>query len=227
MTTPIIAITCDAGVSPKGTPRYECAKAYAAAVAEAGGVPLLLPHVTERVAAYVRLCDGFVLTGGDDPAMEPFGEATHARATVMDAARQAFELALLAAIDDAKPQAACLGVCLGMQLMALHAGGQLHQHLPDVLGDVVAAVHAGNQTHPVQFDDGTIGDVISHHHQAVASPGVLRVFARAPDGVIEAIDHPDRPFHLGVQWHPERGGDPALSSALFRRLVEAAARATT
>lgn len=227
MHAPIIGITCDIGVSARGTRQHTCATAYAQAVTAAGGVAVMLACETDSIQRYVELCQGFVLTGGDDPATEAFGEPTHPRASVMDAARQSFELALLTAIEAGPNPAACLGICLGMQLMALHAGGQLHQHLPDVLGDTAAAAHVSNRPHPVSFEDGRSGQVISHHHQAVANPGRLRVMARAPDGVIEAIEDPSRPCYLGVQWHPERGGDPALSADLFQRLVAAAARATT
>jgi putative glutamine amidotransferase len=224
-TPPIIGITPDVGVTAKGTPRYKCAAAYAVAVARAGGVPVILPHQIEHVERYAAMCHGFVFTGGDDPATEAFGEATHPAAKVMDAGRQAFELALLAAVDHLQPQAAVLGVCLGMQLMALHRGGRLHQHLPDVLGDA-AEVHAGNRRHAVTFDDGRTGEVVSSHHQAVADAGSLRTIARAADGVIEAIDDPARHFYLGVQWHPERGGDPALSTSIFTHMMAASASAT-
>jgi putative glutamine amidotransferase len=69
--------------------------------------------------------------------------------------------------------------------------------------------------------------IVSAHHQGVTDPGRLRTVALAPDGVIEAIDDPKRPFYVGVQWHPERGGDDALSLGLLRRFVDAcrAARA--
>lgn len=217
---PIIGITPDTGRSASGALRYEVASAYCSAIAAAGGSPLVLPHIVERIDAYVRLCAGFVFTGGDDPATEAFGEATHPRARRMDAQRQAFELALLAAIDARKPTAAVLGVCLGMQLMALHAGGRLHQHLPDVLGQEAASLHLNNREHAVRFDDGRVERVISHHHQAVADAGAMKVVARACDGVIEAIAAPDRPMRVGVQWHPERMAD---DGGLFARLVAAAA----
>ncbi len=226
MTQPIIGITPDVGVTARGTPRYECASAYAEAVARAGGMPVILPHQVEYVERYAATCHGFVFTGGDDPATEMFGEATHPAAKVMDTGRQAFELALLAAVDRLRPGAAVLGVCLGMQLMALHRGGKLHQHLPDVLGDAAAA-HAGNRRHAVTFDDGRTGEVVSSHHQAVADAGQLRTIARAPDGIIEAIDDPAHPFYLGVQWHPERGGDDAITRRLIEQFVSTAARATT
>jgi putative glutamine amidotransferase len=241
---PLIGITADNRDDAAASGKYESAIAYSRAVAAAGGTPVILPHLIERIADYLEHCDGFVFTGGADLRTEAFGEPTHPAAQVMDPTRQAFELALLAAIaarvNQSGPSAAhpVLGVCLGMQLMALHAGGRLHQHLPEVLAD--AAVHAANRRHALQLTgdawpwlaltpaQAAAAEVVSHHHQAVAAPGTLRVLAAAPDGIIEAVADPERLFHLGVQWHPERhGGDPhdPLGLGLFSKLVQAARNA--
>jgi putative glutamine amidotransferase len=227
---PRIGITVDN--RDNDTLKYEQATAYSRAVADAGGLPLLLSQELSLVDDYVHLCDALVLTGGDDPAMEPFGQPTHPKASLISPMRQAFEMALLAALDHV-PDKPVLGVCMGMQLMALHAGGQLHQHLPDVMGDRAEA-HRGNRPHGLVREAGDSvlppGDcqVISSHHQAVAHAGRLRVTARAPDGVIEAIDDPGRRFYVGVQWHPERGeGADGLNRGLFALLTAAATRCAT
>ena len=112
-----------------------------------------------------------------------------------------------------------LGVCLGMQLMGLHAGGVLDQHLPDHL--VTAHLHWDRRAHEITGELGS-GTVHSHHRQALSDPGRLRVIASAPDGLIEAVRSNDRPFYLGVQWHPERTTDERLGIDLFRQLVTAA-----
>jgi len=163
---------------------------------------------------------------------EPFGVPTHPRATRELAARQRHELAILRALD-ARPERPALGVCLGMQYMALAAGGRLDQHMPETTP--THASHMDNALHQVVLEiDGcpalgpgartgqALGEVTSWHRQAVADAGSLRVVARAPDGVIEAIDDPARPFYLGVQWHPERSDDGTLGVGLYRRVVEAA-----
>jgi len=222
---PVIGITCDTAVKPGGRIVHESSRAYAEVVARAGGTPVLLAHVTDRIDDYLTMCRGFVLTGGDDPATEPFGEPTHAAARVIDPTRQRFETELLRRLDDTTH--AALGVCLGMQLMALHHGGRLDQHLPDSRDAAVVARHADAEHHVEPTLDGHAllnapGRVHSHHHQAVADPGRLRIVAVCGDDeIIEAIDLPGARYYLGVQWHPERTADPALGDALFQSLVDA------
>lgn len=214
MPRPVIGITADVHDG-----RHALRPAYVDAVLAAGGVPLILPANADAAAEVVGRCDGFLLSGGDDPIMEAFGEATHPAATTIDPRRQDGELAVIRALD-ARPEVAVLAVCLGMQLLGLHAGGSLHQHLDDVLED--ADVHKDDRVHGVEGSIGT-GLVTSWHHQALAEAGRLEVVARAPDGVIEAVADTDRPFCVGVQWHPERTADSELGSGLIRRFVDACA----
>jgi putative glutamine amidotransferase len=230
----IIGISPDLSESRPGAPRMECSLAYAEAIARAGGLPVVLPAVAELIPGQLDLCRGIVLTGGDDPRTEMFGETTHALARPMHCRRQEYEVALLRALET-RPDMAVLGVCLGMQLMALCAGGRLNQHMPD---DVpTAADHAANATHALKIEPGRhalarcVAEggaesclVTSHHRQAVRDAGRLRVVARAADGVIEAVDDPARRFYLGVQWHPERTAHPGAGRGLFEALVAAAAR---
>ncbi len=152
--------------------------------------------------------------------MEHWSIPTHPRARTIDPARQEFELALLRALDS-RPGEAVLGVCLGMQLMGLHRGGRLDQHLPDSLPS--AGSHSDCAVHGVC---GALGEgrVHSNHRQALVDPGDLEIVARAPDGVIEAVRDPARPFYVGVQWHPERTDDEVLGPGIIRRLVEAAGK---
>lgn len=232
---PLIGITADNKDNTAASGTYECASRYCRAVAAAGGLPVVLPHEVALVPAYVERCAGFVFTGGVDPDVRMFGQPLHPQARVMDPGRQAFEAALLEEIERANPQAGVLGVCLGMQMMALHAGAVLDQYLPDSIGVDKTTAHQKNNRHAVVVREhasvigGGAGTVVSSHRQAVASPGRLRVVATAPDGVIEAVDDPARPFYVGVQWHPERNEDPAsvsLNERLFQALV-AAARSPT
>jgi len=234
---PIIGITPDVSEPKPGSLRVECSLAYSRAVADAGGLPIVLPPLLDLIPEQLEMCRGFVLTGGDDPRMEMFGAPTHPRATAMHTTRQKYEVALLRELES-RQAAPVLGVCLGMQLMALCAGGKLNQHMPD--DTPTSDQHAANARHSIRatVNDGVLArilaggkdsadprisnTVVSHHRQAVSEPGRLRVAARAEDGVIEAIDDPARRFYIGVQWHPERTPDPTAGAAIFRALVEAA-----
>lgn len=241
MKRPLIGITIDNVDSSVASGRYESNIAYSRVVAEAGGIPLLLPQELSLAEAYVNLCDGIMLTGGDDAIPEIYGAAVHPEARCIAPQRQAFELALLDALQ--KKNRPTLGVCLGMQLMALHAGGKMNQHLPDTHPHAVQE-HQHDHHHPITFEieasklltktepnanlsqqDFSGHTVVSSHHQAVTDAGSLRVVAKSPDGVIEAIDNPAHPyFYVGVQWHPERG-EGMFNRELIHRFVATCAQA--
>lgn len=217
-TRPLIGLTADIEDG-----RHQLRHAYLDAVIRAGGLPVILPCDVALVEQIVHggMIHGIIFTGGNDPIMEPFGQPTHARAKPVDPRRQAFELALLQALERHRPELPVLGICLGMQMMGLHAGGSLDQHLPDSL--VTAGDHWAN-AHAVHGEIGA-GVVASHHRQALIDPGNLCVSATSDDGTIEAIQSPpdsNRPFYLGVQWHPERTDDETLGLGVIQRLVDAA-----
>jgi putative glutamine amidotransferase len=232
---PVIGLTLDS--EPAGgwskLPWYAIRQNYFAAIASAGGLPVALPHLPELAEAYLETLDGLVVTGGAfdvDPAL--FG-ATHRHATVsLKEARTAFELAILrAALARDLP---ALGICGGQQLLNVALGGTLIQHIPDSVPDALPHEQPNPRTEPghmVAIEPGSrlagiVGatemQVNSAHHQAAdaVGPGVY-VSARAPDGVIEAIELPGRKFVIGVQWHPEYHVDPA-DRRIFDALVAAA-----
>jgi putative glutamine amidotransferase len=233
---PVIGITVDNKDNTAASGTYESAIRYSRAVESAGGLPVLLPHEADLAMDYVAMVDGLILTGGADPVMEQFGCATDGRARRIDHKRQSFELALLSEVDRLSAATLTarnmpvLGICLGMQLMALHRGATLDQYMPESMGDYAAALHVDNAEHVLVFDhdDGVLepsnGLIVSSHRQRISDAGRLRVVARAEDGTIEAIDDPDRPFYLGVQWHPERKDsqpDDTLNHGLICKFVEA------
>lgn len=224
-TTPFtIGITMDVVTTPEGRVKTDCSLAYAACVERAGAVPLMLPPLTASIPDQLRLCDGFILTGGDDPRMEHFGVPTHPRAKVIHPQRQEYELALLAELEK-RSSTPVLGICLGMQLMALHRGGSLNQHLPDTLATHALHKQAEHDVYPVS---GCAlvgrGRVWSNHRQAVSDPGRLKVAARSDDGVIEAVFDPAHRFFVGVQWHPERTSDERMGQRILNDLVSSIPR---
>ncbi len=225
MDRPIIGILSDRAANAD---RLHCQQNYVTAVEQARGAAVILPHQRDAIQQYLGICDGFVLAGGDDPDTRAFGRPIHPQAQLTHAARQQFELALLEALDNAPHPV--LGICLGMQMMALHHGGAIDQHLADSLQPHAAERHRDGQhpvqclvaDHPLLRSAGMVG---SHHHQAVTQPGSMRIVGLSDDRIIEAIDLPDRPgMYLGVQWHPERTTEPAFGQHLFDQLVKHSAR---
>ncbi|MEA3367632.1 MAG: gamma-glutamyl-gamma-aminobutyrate hydrolase family protein [Planctomycetota bacterium] len=217
-----------------GKRRVHLPVAYADAVRAAGGEPILFcpPRQSEPLPPLEHLADGLLLTGGDDLDPAAWGQRLHPEARPVDPRRQRADLVLLASADVAGMPV--LGICLGMQEMAVHRGGRIIQHLPDEPGDHLDHGRGGRpRVHPVHVEAGSllarllgaeVVDVNSTHHQAVGQPGRgLRVSARAPDGVIEAVEDASAGrFFLGVQWHPEEMMDRPAHAALLEGLCGAA-----
>jgi len=200
---------------------------YADAVAAAGGVPVLLPPAgdPDTAPAVVARLDALVISGGADVEPARYGAEPHPRTVGWRPDRDAFDLALLAAADEAGLPV--LGICRGHQLMAVYAGGTLDQHTPDLVGsnahspgvDAFGPIRVSAT--PGSRLAGLVGNtatVACHHHQSVRDhPGLVPV-AYAADGTVEALERPGQRFWLGVQWHPEEGTELGL----LRGLVEAA-----
>jgi len=218
---PIIGITCYAEPARWGVWDARAVllpETYVQAVARAGGQPVVLPPVHD--GGVLRALDGLVLAGGADVSPSLYGAVAH-ELTVPRPDRDISETALLTAA--AGMDLPVLGVCRGMQLMAVHAGGSLHQHLPDLLGhDKHRPAPGLVGAHGARFVPGSrvaavLGEeceVNSYHHQGVADPGTLTVTGWSDDDLIEVVEDPARRFYLGVQWHPEETGDIRLFAAL-------------
>jgi putative glutamine amidotransferase len=193
--------------------------AYSEAVTLAGGRAVLLPP-DDLDADVLRVLDGLVLSGGADLSPGLYG-AEPEPLTDTRPLRDAAEMLLArAALEADLP---VLGVCRGMQVLAVAAGGRLHQHLPDVLGHEKHRPAPGVYgEHEARFTPGSriaalMGDDVGihcYHHQGVAHAGTLTVTGRAEDGLAEAVEDPTRRFVLGVQWHPEVIRDKRLFGAL-------------
>jgi gamma-glutamyl-gamma-aminobutyrate hydrolase PuuD len=200
--------------------------AYVRAVEAAGGRALLVPPSMEGIDETLDALDGLLFSGGSDLDPEIYGQEAHAETNGVVPERDRGEIALLqAALERDMP---VLAVCRGSQVLNVARGGDLVQHLPEVVGDEKHKHTPGVfADHDVDLVSGTrvqqiLGDhapVKSHHHQGYGRLGDgLREAARADDGTIEALEDPSLRFALGVLWHPEAGED----FALFEALVEEA-----
>ncbi len=231
---PVIGVTLDA--EPAGgwsrLPWYALRQNYLASVIAAGGLPVALPHHPELAADYLDAVDGLLVTGGAfdvDPAL--WGGGPPHPKVILKPGRTDFELA--AVREALRRDMPVLGICGGQQLLAVAFGGTLIQHIPDEIPGALAHEQPNPRTEPghaVEVTPGTllariVGtprlSVNSAHHQAVATPGAGAVVnARAPDGVVEGVEHPGHRFALGVQWHPEYGVDPR-DPAILAAFVDA------
>ena len=197
---------------------------YATAVAAAGGAPVLLPvSPGEVVPSVVARLDGLLVSGGADVSPARYGEQPHERTAGWRDDRDEWELALLDAAEERGLPT--LGVCRGMQVMAVRAGGTLVQHVPDLVGHEQHSPGGdrfGENSVRMRADSrlhALVGDrlpVHCHHHQAIASHPGFEAVAWAEDGTLEAMEMPGERFCLGVQWHPEVSEDAGLFVGLVR-----------
>jgi putative glutamine amidotransferase len=193
---------------------------YVHAVHASGGRAVLITPDDPDVDILYRI-DGILFAGGSDVDPALYGESPHPTANVRPE-RDAAELVLMrAAIEADLP---VFGICRGMQLMAVAYGGRLHQHLPDLFGHHNHRPVTGPKfgEHPVRLAPGSachavLGDSVvvnSFHHQGIAHPGRLTPTGWSPeDGLVEAVEDPQRSFVIGVQWHPEDTADFRLFAA--------------
>lgn len=232
-TRPVIGLTCYVEDVDRGDWSGQRSAVvpydYVAKIERAGGLAVVLPPRADTdgdmARALLSRVDGLVVAGGADVDPETYGAEPHPRAQEPRPTRDRTELALVR--EARRRDLPLLGVCRGMQIMAVEAGGSLHQHVPDLVGHDEHSPRPGVfGLHVVRLtEDSLTGrllgrevEVHSYHHQAVdAHPGYVAT-GHAPDGTLEAFEAPDRAFCLGVQWHPEPGEDERL----FVALVEAA-----
>jgi len=199
---------------------------YVQAVQAAGGRPVLLPP-DDADADVLDVLDGLVLTGGADIDPALYGQPAHPATKPKPYRDSAEALLARAALDRDLP---VLGVCRGMQLLAVVTGGSLHQHLPDLVETYLHRPQPFDQVsygeHTVEMEPqsrlhgivGGVAKVNSLHHQAVADPGTFTAVGWCQeDGVVEAMESPEHQYAVAVQWHPE--ADP--ETRLFQSLVSA------
>jgi putative glutamine amidotransferase len=202
--------------------------AYVRAVEHAGGRPILLPPVEDGIDETLDAVHGVIFSGGGDLDPGMYGAEAHAETDAPKPWRDGPEIALLqAALDRDMP---VLAICRGSQLLNVARGGDLVQHLPEVVGHERHRHEPGAYSdHDVRLEpESRLGELLgdhapvkSHHHQGMGRIGDgLREVAWADDGLVEGLEDPGKRFALGVLWHPEEGED----FALFKGLVEEARR---
>jgi len=236
MTAPLIALTCDRVET--NAPWSALRQEYVDAIVAAGGAPMLIPLGIgkEAIERILPMLDGLVLTGGDDITPEQYGERPHEKLGRVNPQRDEMELELARrAMEIDLPT---LGICRGIQLLAVAGGGTLYQDLPTQRPDL-GPHHIGEHgrdhlAHDVDIVAGSrlaaaLGSsrvrVNSLHHQAVAQvpPGFM-VTAESGDGVVEGMERPDLRFVVALQCHPEgiwRTMAPEMGR-LFSAFVDAA-----
>ena len=201
--------------------------AYVRAVEQSGGRALLVPPCDDAIEETLDVLDGIIFSGGGDLDPEMYGADAHPETKEVTRERDTAELALLqAALGRDMP---VLAVCRGSQVLNVARGGDLVQHLPEIVGH-----DRHRHTEPVMADhevtvevESKLGSILgarapvkSSHHQGFGRLGEgLREAAWAEDGTVEALEDPSHRFALGVLWHPEEGED----FALFKALVDEAA----
>jgi putative glutamine amidotransferase len=235
MSAPFIGITLDYQTQRtfSAYPWYALRANYAQAVAQGGGVPVMIPYAHEAVSHYVNRLDGLIVAGGRfdiDPAR--YGDKILHQQTTTNPERTVFEEALLSGfLEKDKP---VLAICGGEQLLNVVRGGTLYQHLPDDRPRSLNHFQEDQRhrtCHDITLEEGGVlaslvedktWGVNSSHHQAVKDLGDgVRIEACAFDGIIEAISLPSQRFALGVQWHPEFLLTP-LDQAIFQSFLKAA-----
>lgn len=204
---------------------------YAIAVEKAGGVPVIIPILEseDNLEPLLEKLDGIILTGGNDMRPELYQEGLHEKTSLMHPRREKHDLLLARKVLDSKLP--FLGICGGMQLLNVVAGGSLYRDIADEYKSTQPHLMIGNSYfHSVAITEGSRLESIvgkkeietnSLHHQSIKNVGKgFRAVARAADGVIEAIEIESSHFGLGIQWHPELLTNMPEHIALFKSLIQ-------
>ena len=239
MKKPIIGITLDweeVKTYSIHQPWYALRDNYVSAITKSGGVPILLPYDIGSINHYIDMIDGLVITGGDyDIETSAYGQHGSEGLRITKHNRYIFERSLLDKFLPTKKP--FIGICAGEQLLAVATGGTL---VRDILTEIPGTIDHEQWHHQIShhlpyhdiiIEKGTkfaelFGagpyKINSTHHQAVKTVGDgVIISARAPDGVIEAIELSDHPFAFGVEWHPEFMTSP-VDETIFKKFIEQA-----
>lgn len=215
-------------------PFFTVRTTYIDAARAAGGLPIVLPAVEddEVIAGHVKLCDGFIFTGGPDLDPALFGQEVHetVKDQMVHKRRENYDLALVRAVIAARKP--FLAICLGCQEVNVVLGGTLIQDIPSAITTEIE--HAKTYSrHDVVVEPGNLlaslvgeGTILANtsHHQAVdrLGEGAIATSKCPADGILESFELKDYPFGLALQWHPEMIHDEPTHLAVFQGLVKAA-----
>jgi putative glutamine amidotransferase len=237
MPAPLIGITTDRQLNAFGQPQIYIMEPYVKSVIQAGGAPVLIPLglPDEMLKEILGKVAGVLLTGGGDIHPELYGGEPHPRVAGIDEDRDRIEIQTIKEI--LRVRKPFLGICRGLQLVNVAAGGTLYTHISDQHPQAIEHYYYPNWprehiAHSVEVKPesrlakvlgGSQAAVNSQHHQGIEklAPG-LEATAHAPDGLVEAVEMPHYPFGLAVQWHPEWLQDQAPMRSLFAAFVKAA-----
>lgn len=232
---PIIGIT--SFFEKKNSRKYvQLSYDYVKTINTAGGIPLILPIITEEelLYDYINIIDGLLLSGGEDLLPLLYGENPIDKVDAICCDRDECEMALFKKAYE--KQIPILGICRGMQLMNVALGGTLYQdinkQIENSLGHCPQESIADQLYHRVKIDAGSklyniFGkkdiEVNSFHHQSLKDIGKgLKATAYSHDGIVEGVESLERDFLIGVQWHPEKLADKySVFGNIFKTFIKA------
>lgn len=236
MSLPVIGITSSHSKNRHDLPIISLLRTYVDATIKAGGVPVIIPsELTEEgwKLLYAKL-DGVIFSGGADIDPEIFNGEPHPAIHDVDKERDTLEISLMQyMVEDEKP---FLAICRGFQVLNVALGGTLYTHISDQFSNEIEHDTPKEQSrnalaHEIQVQkDSRLAEILgkpilkvnSWHHQGVKDiPTRLKITAHSPDGLIEAMELPNHPFAIAVQWHPEWMPEDAAMNALFKSFIEA------
>jgi putative glutamine amidotransferase len=229
---PLIGVNMDYRPSRKGSPAFSFLGAgYYDSIADAGGVPVVIPPILDDLNRVLDLLDGIVLIGGADLDPRNEGWMLHPSVTLLDRRREQFDRMLIRLV--AERRMPVLGIGCGMQLLNIAQGGNLSYHIPEDMPRALPHLDTTdpNHRHALVVAKGSMMERIygegeirvnSMHHMAVDDVAMgFAVTAHCLDGVIEAIESTmDDWFALGVQFHPEKGRGTELDIGVFEQFIE-------
>ncbi len=190
--------------------------------------PILPVSSDKSLDGYLENISGIVFTGGMDLDTRQWDMPLHAKAELVHARRQEFDLRLLATVI--KKKIPILGICLGMQIINMAFGGEICQHIPDINGSVNHGYEGEKTRHMVSLhpesklrnwlDSETVETASAHHQGIIKAGNGLLAAAETEDGIIEAVEMPGHPFLMAVQWHPEKYIDEPVNKLLIENFIE-------